>query len=115
MIAIAKNSKVEKLYDIVTSAIKAAQPTEAITSRRHLYSPVTNQQVVELWPLGTANEPSLGDEDANFWSEENVSLKSSPCFTDTVNRFLVIFASFRGGKHPFLKPYMRMLCDLDLD
>jgi hypothetical protein len=30
-----------------------------------------------------------------------------------LNKYLAIFSLFRGGEHPFLRPYMQMLCALD--
>lgn len=33
---------------------------------------------------------------------------------DFVNRFLAIFASFRGGKHIYLRRYVQKLCELSL-
>lgn len=33
---------------------------------------------------------------------------------DFMNRFLVIFAQIRGGKHPFLQPYLQKLCKLGI-
>ncbi|USP77948.1 hypothetical protein yc1106_05222 [Curvularia clavata] len=108
---------VEKLYDIITSAIKATQSAEIIPERPHLHSAAFNQDedAIRTWPLGTIVDPAPTDEDGSLWHDEMTHSISTPCLTDIANRFLVIFASFRGGKHPYLKPYMRMLCDLDLD
>lgn len=32
---------------------------------------------------------------------------------DLLNRYLAVFAAFKGGKHPFLRPYVHKLCKLD--
>jgi hypothetical protein len=32
---------------------------------------------------------------------------------EMLNGYLALFASFRRGKHPFLKPYMRLLGDVN--
>ncbi|ENH99498.1 hypothetical protein COCC4DRAFT_66376 [Bipolaris maydis ATCC 48331] len=109
---------VEKLYDIVTSAIKATQPTELGPAMPHLSSsaaPGQDREAVLSWPVvGSVIEPALNEGERSTWHEEIVCPKSTPRLADFVNRFLVIFSSFRGGKHPYLKPYMRMLYELDL-
>lgn len=108
--------KVEKLYDIVTSAIKATQPMEVGSAMPHLASAAlgSDRDVILSWPVGSVIEPALNEGEGSAWDEEIVYPKSTPCLADFVNRFLVIFASFRGGKHPYLRPFMRMLCDLEL-
>ncbi|EUC34073.1 hypothetical protein COCCADRAFT_36229 [Bipolaris zeicola 26-R-13] len=107
---------VEKLYDIVTSAIKATQPMEVGSAMPHLASAAlgSDRDVILSWPVGSVIEPALNEGEGSAWDEEIVYPKSTPCLADFVNRFLVIFASFRGGKHPYLRPFMRMLCDLEL-
>lgn len=107
---------VEKLYDIVTSAITATQPTGFGPAMPHLSSApgIQDRNAVLAWPVGSVIEPALNQGEGSTWDEEIVCPKITPCLADFVNRFLVVFASFRGGKHPYLRPYMRMLCDLDL-
>jgi hypothetical protein len=118
---------VEKLYDIATSAI-------------HTLAMLRQAAVVSVSiPDAPVMEPSSSDLDTVRFQPEVVDMaasrdhssqycqvyeaaaeNSSPTETagvlscDFVNRFLAIFASFRGGKHMYLRRYVQKLCELSL-
>jgi len=78
------------------------QDTAEMTSRGAFVSPDAHAQAGDLW---------TGDDvDDN---DETLPLRDPSSLGDLVNRFLVVFAVFRRGKHRFLKPYMKKLCELN--
>ncbi|KAK4150172.1 hypothetical protein C8A00DRAFT_18252 [Chaetomidium leptoderma] len=103
----------EKLYDIAVSAVSVAQP---------YYLPLTY--------YGSFPDQGSPREGEDRMVEPSRQLPPRPEVADPnmsggrqrwtraavrrlLNKYLAILSLFRGGDHPFLRPYMQMLCALD--
>ncbi|KAH7070005.1 hypothetical protein BKA63DRAFT_519949 [Paraphoma chrysanthemicola] len=102
----------EKLYDIVTCAIRTSRSSGCSTEESLSPSfPYQDRGFVESW--SPPSEPNGGTA-AFEWQQHERPTTSGMSVSEFANRYLAIFARFRGGNHPYLKPYMRLLCELDL-
>jgi hypothetical protein len=108
--------QVEKLYDIATNAIRSVQSREKmLLGSRSSINPLSGHQEPHETCSPPATENSIPHGAAAYdWQHNSMCASSAISVFDFANRYLAIFATFRGGKHPYLKPYMRILCQLDL-
>lgn len=81
-----------------------SQNTGETTRRGVFVSPDVDANTGDLWTGDDRDE----DDDGMLLLRDPSSLG------DFVNRFLAVFAVFRRGKHRFLKPYMKKLCELNI-
>jgi hypothetical protein len=110
--------QVEKMYDIATSAIRVARPKEDMLSRSQSqpsHGPFAcHQDSFEPCSPPTTEEGRVYESATYDCQHDKVTTSPAISVSDFANRFLVTFATFRGGKHPYFKPYMRLICELDL-
>ncbi|KAK0390701.1 hypothetical protein NLU13_0204 [Sarocladium strictum] len=95
---------VEKLSDIATCAAMQIDRLYATTP-----STQGNPSGVDLDNSQTS-PPVLQDDSSSVSSGAALLLGDAE---STMNGYLALFASFRRGKHPFLRPYMRLLGDIN--
>ncbi|SPO04564.1 uncharacterized protein DNG_07249 [Cephalotrichum gorgonifer] len=113
----------EKLYDIAMSALLVAES--------YYFSSAYHSGSSDQAPLREEEENSDGnDVFAGFETAGATGPALAPVLPTThgagwrgrwtrvairrlLNKYLAIFSLFRGGEHPFLRPYMQMLCVLD--
>ncbi|KAL5376274.1 hypothetical protein DPSP01_010624 [Paraphaeosphaeria sporulosa] len=101
---------VEKLYDIASNAIRVVKNHEAATLGD---VPSTSPADLGLAPESPRLDGTQRSTVDGSWNPDLASTSTALSLDDFANRFLAIFAKFRGGKHPYLMPYMRMLCETD--
>ncbi|KAM0077274.1 hypothetical protein ACKRZS_010578 [Fusarium odoratissimum] len=91
---------VEKLSDIATcAALQVSSPCAG-------YSPTQDYPInADSSSIDTSETPPQQDS-PNTRSSSAIYMSGAE---EVLNGYLSLFASFRRGKHPFLKPYMRLL------
>jgi hypothetical protein len=113
-------SKAEKLYDIATSAMHTLAK-----ARQHAAVPIpdvpdtepscTDLELVEVQTVDISELNVHSSQTYQVYEETAANTSTVgvlPC--DFINRFLAIFASFRGGNHVYLRRYVQKLCELSL-
>ncbi|KAE9581887.1 hypothetical protein CGMCC3_g2170 [Colletotrichum fructicola] len=110
----------EKLYDIASNCVRIAQtfPANGGAFAGDFGIPTSDHDSCATSMSGTLDSSSSAS-DPSGWVTQMPTIEMDWAASRTaqvmeiLNRFLALFALFRKGKHPFLKPFVQLMAGLD--
>lgn len=110
----------EKLYDIASNCVRIAQtfPANGGAFAGDFGIPTSDHDSCATSISGTLDSSSSAS-DPSGWVTQMPTIEMDWAASRTaqvmeiLNRFLALFALFRKGKHPFLKPFVQLMAGLE--